>query len=125
MDAPEGEALLKFMSLTSDGAPNLDAFGFSLDGVCRVSEGCEDTGTTVMGGPMVAQNIKLRGNILQLANDQHANVSVFDMRGSLVVRKAVNAGEVDLSTLVNANGLYRVMVRQGKVNYAATWAKVK
>ena len=125
LDVPQGEAELKFMSITSDGAPNLDAFGFSLDGVCRVSEGCEDAGTTVMGDPMVAQNIKLRGNILQLANDQHANVSVFDMRGSLVVRKAVNAGEVDLSTLVNANGLYRVMVRQGKVNYAATWAKVK
>jgi len=26
---------------------------------------------------------------------------------------------------VKANGLYRVMVRQGKVHYAATWAKVK
>ena len=39
MDAPLGEAELKFISLTSDGAPNIDAFGFSIDGVCRVSEG--------------------------------------------------------------------------------------
>jgi hypothetical protein len=124
MDAPDGEALLKFMSLTSDGAPNLDAFGFSLDGVCRVGEDCKDSGTTTLN-KVVLQNAKLSGNILQLANDQHANVSVYDMRGNLVARKVITAGYVDLSSLVRANGLYRVMVRQGKVHYAATWAKVK
>ena len=124
MDAPAGEAELKFISLTNDGAPNIDAFGFSLDGVCRVGEDCKDSGTTTLN-KIVLQNAKLSGNILQLANDQHANVSVYDMRGNLVARKVITAGSVDLSSLVRANGLYRVMVRQGKVHYAATWAKVK
>ncbi len=120
LDVPQGEAKLKFMSITSDGAPNLDAFGFSLEGVCRVGEDCQ---TTKLQGVKTDAGLKLRGDLLSLKDP--ADVSVYDMRGSLVVRKAVQAGEVDLSSLVQANGLYRVMVRQGKTNYATTWAKVK
>ena len=120
LDAPLGEAELKFMSLTADGGPNIDMFGFSLDGVCRVGEDCH---TTKLQGVKADAGLKLRGDLLSLKDP--ADVSIFDMRGSLVVRKAVQAGEVDLSSLVQANGLYRVMVRQGKTNYATTWAKVK
>ena len=120
MDAPQGEALLKFMSLTSDGAPNLDAFGFNLDGVCRVGADCA-TISLHPGAERVEP--KLRGNLLLLT--EHANVSVFDMNGSLVMRKSIDAGEVDLSTLVRANGLYRVMVQQGSKKLVATFAKVK
>ena len=120
LDAPLGEAELKFMSLTADGGPNIDMFGFSLDGVCRVGEDCQ---TTKLQGVKADAGLKLRGDLLSLKDP--ADVSVYDMRGSLVVRKAVQAGEVDLSSLVQANGLYRVMVRQGKTNYATTWAKVK
>jgi lysophospholipase L1-like esterase len=122
MDAPEGEALLKFMSLTSDGAPNLDAFGFSLEGVCRLGVDC-DSRTKLVNAPIAVKGMRLTGDVLALTHP--SDISVYDTRGSLVVRKAVNAGEVDLSSLVKANGLYRVMVRQGKVHYAATWAKVK
>ena len=120
MDAPLGEAELKFMSLTSDGAPNLDAFGFSLDDVCRVGVDCH---TTKLQGTQTETGLKLRGDLLSLS--EHAEVSVYDMSGRMVLRKTVTAGDMDLSTLVHANGLYRVMVRQGKVNYAATWAKVR
>nr|ADR64676.1 carbohydrate binding family 6/SGNH hydrolase superfamily protein [uncultured microorganism] len=120
LDAPAGEAELKFMSLTSDGAPNLDAFGFSLDGVCRVGVDC---GTTKLQTAKTETGLKLRGDLLSLSD--RAEVSVYDMSGRMVVRKSVMAGEVDLSALVRANGLYRVMVRQGEVNYATTWAKVK
>ena len=120
LDAPLGEAELKFMSLTADGGPNIDMFGFSLDGVCRVGEDCK---TTNLQGVKADAGLKLRGDLLSLKDP--ADVSVYDMRGSLVVRKAVQAGEVDLSSLVRANGLYRVMVRQGKTNFATTWAKVK
>ncbi|WP_406539195.1 carbohydrate-binding protein [Fibrobacter sp.] len=126
MDAPDGEALLKFMSLTSDGAPNLDAFGFSLEGVCRVGVDCKeekDSIPTSLHGVKAVAGAKLRGNTLSLA--ERANVSVFDMNGSLVVRKSMAAGEVDLSSLVRANGLYRVMVQQGSKKLVATWAKVK
>ena len=120
LDVPQGEAELKFMSITSDGAPNLDAFGFSLEGVCRVGVDCN---TTKLQGVKADAGVKLRGDLLSLT--ERAEVSVFDMSGRIVVRKAVQAGEVDLSSLVHANGLYRVMVRQGKTNYATTWAKVK
>ena len=124
MDAPEGEAMLKFMSLTSDGAPNLDAFGFSLEGVCRVGVDCEkEVPPTSLLNVKTVAGAKLHGNTLSLAN--RADVSVFDMNGSLVVRKSINAGEVDLSSLVRANGLYRVMVQQGSKKFVATFAKVK
>ena len=121
MDAPMGEADLRFISLTADGGPNIDAFGFSLEDVCRVGEDCATTKMAEV--PFAASGLRLTGDVLSLT--ESAEVSVYDMRGSLVVRKSAAAGEVDLSSLVRANGLYRVMVRQGKVNYAATWAKVK
>ncbi|MBO4436085.1 MAG: carbohydrate-binding protein [Fibrobacter sp.] len=129
MDAPLGEAELKFISLTSDGAPNIDAFGFSIDDVCRVSEGCPevkdttDTSTTVLRGIAANAGVKLHGAVLSLMRD--ADVSVFDMRGRLVVRKAATAGEVNLSSLVRTNGLYRVVVRDGGSKFVATWAKVR
>lgn len=125
MDAPLGEAELKFISLTSDGAPNIDAFGFSIDGVCRVSEGCADTVETIAmpRSTVAAAGAKLRGNVLALSRD--ADVSVFDMRGRLVVRKTMAAGEVDLSKMVRTNGLYRVIVRDGNSKFVATYMKVK
>jgi lysophospholipase L1-like esterase len=131
MDAPLGEADLKFISLTSDGAPNIDAFGFSIDGVCRVSEGCaeepdtttQDTSKMVLRGIAANAGVKLRGAMLSLSGN--ADVSVFDMRGRLVVRKTMAAGEVDLSSLVRANGLYRVMVCEGSSKFVATYAKVR
>lgn len=125
MDAPLGEAELKFISLTSDGAPNIDAFGFSIDGVCRVSEGCADTIETIAlpRSTVAAAGAKLRGNVLALSRD--ADVSVFDMRGRLVVCKTMAAGEVDLSKMVRTNGLYRVIVRDGNSKFVATYMKVK
>ena len=126
MDAPQGEAELKFMSVTSDGAPNLDAFGFNLDGVCRVGVDCKDAKDSIptsLQGIKMAARAKLLGDKLLLP--ERADISVFDMSGSLVVRKAVLAGEVDMSSLVRTNGVYRVVVRQGREKLVATWAKVK
>ena len=122
LDAPQGEAELKFMSLTSDGAPNIDAFGFSIDGVCRVGVDC--TTTDVVKAPLAASGIRLTGDVLQLTSAERADVSVYDMRGSLVVRKSA-VGEVDLSSLVRANGLYRVIVKQGSVTFNGMYAKAK
>jgi hypothetical protein len=42
-----------------------------------------------------------------------------------VVRKTIAAGEVDLSSFVRANGLYRVVVREGSSKFVATYAKVR
>ena len=124
MDAPQGEAELKIMSLTSDGAPNLDAFGFSIDGVCRVSEGCLEESTAVVETVRRENGFALHGETLRLANSEQASVSIFDVRGHLVAKK-VAAGEVDLSKLVKAKGLYRVIVRQGSAKFIANYAKVR
>ncbi len=121
LDAPAGEAELKFMSLTADGGPNIDMFGFSMDDVCRVGVDCGKT--KMVKASAKAAGMRLIGDVLLLT--ERADVSVYDLRGSLVVHKSVSAGEVDLSSLVHANGLYRVMVRQDKGNYATIWAKVR
>ena len=131
MDAPQGEAELKIMSLTSDGGPNIDAFGFNIDGVCRISEGCPevsgdstDSLTTILQGPVMNAGVKLRGDKLSLS--ERADVALFDMRGRLVARKIVDgASELSLSSLVKNAGLYRVVVKQGRAKFATTWAKVK
>ena len=133
MDAPQGEAELKIMSLTSDGAPNLDAFGFSIDGVCRVSEGCPEVKdstdslmTIVAQKPMRSELAQLNGGVLKLEGAEKARVEVFDMRGRLVAKKIVeNASEVSLTTMVKSAGLYRVVVKQGSARFSATYAKVK
>ena len=129
MDAPLGEAELKFISLTSDGAPNIDAFGFSIDDVCRVSEGCpevrDSTDTTeVVRGFAASADVRLRGAVLSLVRD--ADVSVFDMGGRLVAREVFEGmGEVSLSSMVKSAGLYRIVVRQGSAKFSATYAKVR
>lgn len=124
MDAPLGEAELKFISLTSDGGPNIDAFGFNIDDVCRVSEGCPEESTAVVETVRRENGFALHGETLRLANSEQASVSIFDVRGHLVANK-VAAGEVDLSKLVKAKGLYRVIVRQGSAKFIANYAKVR
>ena len=133
MDAPQGEAELKIMSLTSDGAPNLDAFGFNIEGVCRVSEGCPDVKDTtdslmeiIAPKVMYSDFARLKGDLLQVNGAEKARVEVFDLRGRLVAKRIVeNASEVSLANLVKSTGLYRVVVRQGSAKFATTWAKVR
>lgn len=121
IDAPAGEAELKFMSLTEDGGPNIDMFGFSMEDVCRVGENCK---TTKLNGFNSVAGVKLRGDKLLLKGT--ADVSVYDMHGRLVVRElAHGAGDIQLSTLVKNAGLYRIVVKQGSKKFVATYAKVK
>ena len=133
MDAPQGEAELKFMSVTNDGAPNIDAFGFNIEGVCRVSEGCPDVKDTtdslmeiIAPKVMYSDFARLKGDLLQVNGAEKARVEVFDLRGRLVAKRIVeNASEVSLTTMVKSAGLYRVVVKQGSARFSATYAKVK
>lgn len=114
LDLVKGKGELKFISTTSDGGPNIDAFGFSVDHICRAND---DNCEVAMG---------LRGERLQLPSGGPAHVSVYDMTGRLVAQKHVkNATDISLSSMVKSTGLYRVLVRQGSVRFSATWAKVK
>ena len=132
MDAPLGEADLRFISLTSDGGPNIDAFGFNIDDVCRVSEGCAEPKDTTDSSKTAIKNIPslggfgLHGETLRLAGTERAHVNVFDMHGRLVAKQIVeNVSEVSLATMVKSAGLYRVVVRQGSLTFNANYAKVK
>ncbi len=126
LDVPMGESELRFMSLTNDGAPNIDAFGFSMDGVCRVSEGCPEETIEIVKTVSRENGVALHGETLRLADTERANVNVFDMHGRLVAKQIVeNASEVSLATMVKSAGLYRVVVRQGSAMFTATYAKVR
>lgn len=111
MDAPQGEAELKIMSLTSDGAPNLDAFGFSIDGVCRVSEGCPEvkdtTDTLTTGVRMVFDVAKV--------NKGPVRLQVINFMGKVVWSEVRSMPQVPLAEYVNGLGLpkgkYIVRVR--------------
>ena len=123
LDAPAGEAELKFMSLTADGGPNIDQFGFSVEGVCRVGVDCT---TTKLNGAVAARGVKLRGDVLQLASAERADVRVFDMSGRMVVQSSFDAtSEIPLSALVKNTGLYRIVVKQGSMKFNVNWAKVR
>ena len=114
LDLVKGKGELKFISTTSDGGPNIDAFGFSVDHICRAND---DNCEVAMG---------LRGERLQLPSGGPAHVSVYDMTGRLVAQKHVkNATDISLSSMVKSTGLYRVLVRQGSASFSGTWAKVK
>ena len=129
LDVPQGEAELKFMSTTSDGAPNIDAFGFSIAGVCRVGdESCEDSSDITkiaLHGGAGQPAIRLQGNDLILAGGALAQVSIYDMQGRIVARKRVGSGTLDLASTIGAAGLYRVVVKQGNVKFNGMYAKVK
>ena len=133
MDAPQGEAELKFMSVTNDGAPNIDAFGFNIEGVCRVGEECPEVKDTtdslteiIAPKVMYSDFARLKGDLLQVNCAEKARIEVFDLRGRLVAKRIVeNASEVSLANLVKSTGLYRVVVRSGSEKFNANWVKVK
>lgn len=136
MDAPLGEADLKFMSLTTDGAPNIDAFGFSIDDVCRVSEGCpeiepEIPADTSKPADTTAVNDSTDGiytSRLELSQKEDVDVTVFDMRGRVIARKFMRVSEISnagLSALVNRDGLYHAVIRQGSQVKSMKFVKTK
>lgn len=92
-------------------------FGFSMDGVCRVSEGCAETDKKDSSD----SSRTFIGQKVNYATLGDARVSVFDMKGKLVANRAVSAGfEITsgvVSEWVKSSGVYRVVVREGKKSY--------
>jgi hypothetical protein len=132
IDLLSGENTLQFISMSNDGGPNIDAFGFSINGVCRVGEECPevndstDTSKTAIKNEIGLGRFGLQGETLRLSGTERAHVNVFDMRGRLVAKRIVeNASEVSLTTMVKSAGLYRVVVHQGSAKFNANWVKVK
>lgn len=140
MDAPLGEADLKFISLTSDGAPNIDAFGFSIDDVCRVSdtacvaeviakEQAEKDSIAAADSLKNDSSIGFVNASLNLPQMGEASVSVFDMHGKLVAKKQMVVGNkissAEFDGMVKTSGLYHVVIRKGSQLIHQTMAKTK
>ncbi len=130
MDAPMGETDLKFMSITSDGAPNIDAFGFSLDGVCRVSEGCPEIEPEIPADTSEEDSTSaLRVTAPSFSVSSLAEVSIFDVQGKLVARRQMNVADrlsaPQLNALVKSSGLYHIVIRKGSQVKHQTLAKTK
>jgi hypothetical protein len=79
-----------------------------------------------LNGAVTARGLKLRGDVLQLASAERADVRVFDMSGRMVVQSSFDAtSEIPLSALVKNTGLYRIVVKQGSMKFNVNWAKVR
>lgn len=132
---PKGYSELRFVSLTKDGAPNIDAFGFSIDDVCRASD-------TACVNAVIAKEKAEKDSLDSIANLQtihnsdlylntlsNASVSVFDMRGKLVAKREMVVGDrissVELNEMVKTSGLYHVVIRKGSKVMRQKIAKTK
>lgn len=127
---PKGAGNLQIISMTNDGAPNIDMFGFAMEGVCLASdkkcieaashdstEAPEDSVPTIhLTNPQFSQI----GN---------ADVRVFDMQGKLVASRQMMVGsrlsQQELNGMVGASGLYQVVIRKGGQFIRHTMAKMK
>jgi hypothetical protein len=134
IDLLNGENTLQFISMSDDGGPNIDGFGFTTPGVLRkmpdgeLVKGAGEPEIPELVGSMgkSLRGVQLRGDILSIEGSDQALVSVYDMNGRLVVQRHVqDAADLSLSAMVKSSGLYRVWVKQGSARYSATWAKVK
>lgn len=145
LDLINGEGVLKMISMTANGGPNIDAFGFSVEGVERIipttetpaeekkdstetETPSEENQTEALAAAALNAGITLKGGILSVANPGRTQVSVFDMSGRLVAKRILDvssAAEVQLSSLVRTAGLFHVLVRQGSKMIRTNWVNVK
>lgn len=114
VDLANGEETLKFISATSDGGPNIDAFGFSLPGVCRKGFDCQETSNSTTA---IQKALALRGNLLSGKNltvpsAGLAKIQVFDLFGRLLFseEKWMPKGVSEISVGNLAPGIYRLVV---------------
>ncbi len=95
-----GEGILEFISMSDEGGPNIDMFGFNMENIKRQSE-----------EPSPIKS-------LEILNSQkgHIQISVFDLHGKLLVQKNENTMGIDPLTQVkeclHAAGVYYVLVYQ-------------
>ncbi|SHK49184.1 GDSL-type esterase/lipase family protein [Fibrobacter sp. UWEL] len=121
---PKGEGTLQIISMTSDGAPNIDMFGFEMKGVVYKGATRPDTNKVVPADTTVKDTTAkdtsgtdaLTKNI-NLSGMENADVSIFNMQGQLIARRQMMIGSglsnQELNQMVKSNGLYHVVIRKG------------
>lgn len=117
VDLAKGEETLKFISATSDGGPNIDAFGFSLPGVCRKGFACQEASdsTTAIQKAGAFRGDALNGKNLTLSSAGIVKIKAFDLSGRLLfsAEKRMPKGVSEISVGSLAPGIYRLVVSDG------------
>lgn len=111
LDAPKGSVELKFMSLTADGAPNIDAFGFSLENVCRKNVDCKNS-TEPLEQDSLKQNSTTESIVYNFEKLQNFDVKIFDMQGKFIAKINVNS-VLNFDTIksqIKTPGMYRAVI---------------
>ena len=136
LDLINGDGVLKFISMTEEGGPNIDAFGFSVEGVTRKlvsadsseAEKSKDSVTTKVNS-LETRGFGLVGDVLRVSNPGTVNVKVFSMDGRLVAESSMNVQngsvELPLSSMVRSTGLFHVVARQGQKIVRSNWVNMK
>ncbi len=133
VDLPLGEETMRLISLTEDGGPNIDVFGFSVPGVERASlerelPGEETEGndsSTALSEIFPNGGLSLTGNRLQLERPGMVEAKLFDMSGRMLARERILAvrGSAELFAGMRLSpGIYRIRVFSGNASADAMWA---
>lgn len=144
LDLINGDGVLKFISMTEDGGPNIDAFGFSVEDVTRKlvstdsseAEKSKDSSNvesrdsvTTKVNSLETRGFGLVGNVLRVSNPGTVNVKVFSMDGRLVAERSLDVQngsvELSLSSMVRSTGLFQVVARQGQKIIRSNWVNMK
>ena len=128
LDLLHGENEIKMISLSDDGGPNIDAFGFSIEGVCRVGIDCEKKDTTKVDTTAVDSSKTAIHTLKNLRlQNQNAKVKVFDLNGKLISNFTTNSLanlENELRVNIKQNGLFHIMIQNGNVRKNFNFANV-
>ncbi|HOG69513.1 MAG TPA: hypothetical protein PK366_09045, partial [Fibrobacteraceae bacterium] len=104
---------LQFISMTEEGGPNIDMFGFSMENINRENQ----------------IPTKIKTSPFQIAKEEPIQVSVFDLQGNLLVEKMLSSYAEDYSLRVREwitqRGTFYVMVRQKSKVISSKQVQVK
>jgi len=112
LDLMNGEGDLQFISMTEEGGPNIDMFGFSMENIIRKDSDI----TSIQKFQMKSQENEIMGSSLRLAKGGALTLSVFDLQGNQLVEKQMHlsAGvhQLSLKEWIRERGSYFLLVRE-------------
>lgn len=131
---PKGEGTLQIISMTTDGAPNIDMFGFEMKGIKYKGtkteiESKDSTDVNAIHFATLGKSLGLNGKTLHLAKGGEVKVSVYNTQGRLVVNHNLKLGagvhKLPLESWIQSSGLYRVVIRQNSQVTSGSFIKMK
>ena len=125
LDIMNGEGSLKFESLSSDGGPNMSAFGFDMAGITRKSGGMYSIAVPVGMGAF-----RMNAEMLYSPVANTVDLRVISLNGRTMFQKTLSlhagANKFSLKNKVSEPGVYEVVVSgQRKTLTHFKWANVR